>query len=56
MPKVDGVGFSELTALKIEHLSKIISMHHAVTRAVLTKSTVYAKQYQYLVPFQRTNA
>ena len=48
MPKVDGVGFGDLTSLKIEHLSKIFSWHHAVTRAVLNKSAIYTKRYQYV--------
>jgi hypothetical protein len=37
MPKIEGVGFGDLTLLKIEHLSKIISMHHAITKAVLNQ-------------------
>jgi three-Cys-motif partner protein len=48
MPKIEGVGFGDLTALKIEHLSKIISMHHAITKAVLNRNAIYARRYHYL--------
>jgi hypothetical protein len=48
MPVMNSVGYGELTPLKIEHLSKIIAMHAAVTKAVLNRNTVYAKQYRYV--------
>jgi len=48
MPILESVGYGELTPLKIEHLSKIIAMHAAITKAVLNKNTVYTKQYRYV--------
>jgi hypothetical protein len=49
MPKIDGVGYGECTGLKIEHFSKIISMHLAVTQAVLNKyNNLYQQHYRYI--------
>lgn len=48
MPKVDGVGFSEVTTIKIDHLSMIFSMHIAVTQAVLRRHSVYQQRYRYV--------
>ncbi len=48
MPEVDGVGYSETTPLKLEHLSKIIRMHLAVTQAVLRKNARYHQHYRYI--------
>jgi three-Cys-motif partner protein len=48
MPKIDNVGYGELTPIKIDHLSKIISMHLAVTKAVLNKNAIYTKRYRYV--------
>ena len=48
MPEVDGVGYSETTGVKLEHLSMIISMHLAVTQAVLHKNARYHQHYRYI--------
>ena len=48
MPKVDGVGFGQSTPIKIQHLSKIVGMHIAITQAVLNKHSVYKKKYRYV--------
>lgn len=49
MPVVDGVGFGECTKIKIEHFSRIIAMHIAITRAVLNKNCrVYKNRYRYI--------
>ena len=48
MPKVDDVGFGQSTPIKIQHLSKILDMHIAITQAVLNKYTVYRKKYRYV--------
>lgn len=48
MPKVDNVGYGKFTPLKIEHFSKIISMHLAITKAVLNRNTIYTKRYCYV--------
>lgn len=48
MPIVDGVGYGELTSIKIEHLSKIFAMHLAVTGAVLNKHPYFIQQYRYI--------
>ena len=48
MPIVDGVGYGELTPLKIEHLTKIIDMHLMVTQAVLRKHSYYHQRYRYV--------
>ncbi len=48
MPKVDDVGFGDLTPLKIEHLARIYGMHLAVTQAVLNRYSSYRRQYRYV--------
>lgn len=48
MPKKDGVGYSELTGLKIQHLSSIFAMHLAVTQAVLNRNSYYIQKYRYV--------
>ncbi len=48
MPVQDGVGYGELTELKLQHLHKIFGMHLAVTRAVLRKPYHFLQQYRYL--------
>jgi three-Cys-motif partner protein len=48
MPKVDGVGFGQSTPIKIQHLSKIVDMHIAITQAVLNRHPVYKKKYRYV--------
>lgn len=48
MPKVDEVGYGEMTPLKIEHLAKIFGMHLAVAQAVLNKHSGYRQQYRYV--------
>jgi hypothetical protein len=48
MPKVDDVGFGQSTPIKIQHLSKILDMHMAITQAVLNKHAVYKKKYRYV--------
>jgi three-Cys-motif partner protein len=49
MPIVDGIGFGECTQIKIQHLSKIIGMHLAITQAVLNKyPDLYYPHYRYV--------
>ena len=49
MPKVDGVGYSNSTYLKIEDLSRIFAMHLAITKAVLVKhGNLYQQRYRYI--------
>jgi three-Cys-motif partner protein len=48
MPIEDGIGYSETTPLKIEHLKNILSMHLAITQAVLNKYPYYDQQYRYI--------
>jgi len=49
MPIENGVGFGEYTGVKIEHLSKILAMHMAITQAVLKlHSRAYDLQYRYI--------
>jgi hypothetical protein len=38
MPIENGVGYGEYTGMKIEHLSKILAMHMAITQAVIKDS------------------
>jgi hypothetical protein len=38
MPIENGVGYGEYTGVKIEHLSKILVMHMAITQAVLKRN------------------
>ena len=42
MPIKDGVGYGEYTGVKIEHLSKILAMHMAITQAVIKKHASYS--------------
>jgi len=49
MPIENGVGYGEFTGVKIEHLSKILAMHMAITQAVLKlHSRAYDLQYRYI--------
>jgi three-Cys-motif partner protein len=49
MPVENGVGYGEYTAVKIEHLSKILAMHMAITQAVIRKhADYYEPEYRYL--------
>ncbi|MDP1547004.1 MAG: three-Cys-motif partner protein TcmP [Anaerolineales bacterium] len=49
MPIENGVGYGEYTGVKIEHLSKIIAMHLAVTQAVIKKhASYYELEYRYV--------
>lgn len=48
MPKEDGVGYGELTELKIQHLSSIFAMHMAITQAVLNRHSYYIQKYRYV--------
>ena len=48
MPIENGVGYGEFTGVKIEHLSKILAMHMAITREVIKKHASYYKPtYRY---------
>ena len=49
MPIEDGVGFGEYTGIKIEHLSKILAMHMAITQAVIKKHQAYFEKKYYYV-------
>ncbi len=48
MPKVDDVGYGELTPFKLELLSKIFDMHLAITQAVINKNNFYNRTYLYI--------
>jgi len=48
MPVEDGVGYGEVTPLKIEHLAKIFEMHLLVTQAVLDKVPSWSQTYRYI--------
>jgi three-Cys-motif partner protein len=48
MPVRDGVGFSKWTPTKLEHFAKIISMHTAITQAVLNRNPYYNQIYHYI--------
>ena len=48
MPKVDDVGYSDTTPIKIACLEKILGMHLAVTQAVLNKYPRYPRLYRYV--------
>ena len=49
MPIENGVGYGEYTGVKIEHLSKILAMHMAITQAVLKRNArQYDLQYRYI--------
>lgn len=48
MPKEDDIGYGECTDLKIIHLSDILAMHLAITKAVLKKhDNLYHQKYRY---------
>jgi three-Cys-motif partner protein len=48
MPKVDDIGFSEITPLKMDVLKKIFSMHISITQAVIAKNSYYKNIYRYI--------
>ncbi len=48
MPIHDGVGFSEWTPLKLQHLAAIIGMHVSIAQAVLRKHPYYKQSYHYI--------
>lgn len=49
MPIENGVGFGDYTGVKIEHLSKILAMHIAITQAVIKKhASYYEPEYRYV--------
>jgi three-Cys-motif partner protein len=49
MPIENGVGYGEYTGVKIEHLSKILAMHMAITQAVIKKhASYYEIEYRYV--------
>ena len=49
MPIENGVGYGEYTGVKIEHFSKILAMHMAITQAVIRKyPTFYEPEYRYI--------
>jgi len=48
MPKVDNVGYGEVTPLKLECLKKIFAMHLVVTRSVLRRHSFYKRRYRYM--------
>jgi three-Cys-motif partner protein len=49
MPIENGVGYGEYTGVKIEHLSKILAMHMAITQAVIRKyPNFYEPEYRYI--------
>jgi three-Cys-motif partner protein len=48
MPIENGIGFGEYTPVKIEHLSKILAMHMAITKEVIKKNPFYYERvYRY---------
>jgi three-Cys-motif partner protein len=48
MPKVDDVGYSDTTKIKIDKLERIFGMHLAVTQSVLNKYPQYHRTYRYV--------
>jgi three-Cys-motif partner protein len=49
MPIENGIGYGEYTGVKIEHLSKILAMHMAITQAVIKKhASYYERRYHYV--------
>jgi three-Cys-motif partner protein len=49
MPIENGIGYGEYTKIKIEHLSKILAMHMAITQAVVKKhASYYEPEYRYV--------
>lgn len=49
MPKIDGVGYGDFTEKKLEHFSKILEMHFAITKAVISKNANIFKPYYHYV-------
>jgi three-Cys-motif partner protein len=48
MPIENGIGYGEYTGVKIEHLSKILAMHMAITKEVIKKhASYYEPEYRY---------
>ena len=48
MPVEDGVGYGELTRLKLDHFRAIVSMHIKIAMAVLQRNTFYNQVYHYI--------
>jgi hypothetical protein len=48
MPKVDNVGHSDSTIIKMEVLSKIFDMHLVITQAVIRKHPSFRRRYRYI--------
>jgi three-Cys-motif partner protein len=49
MPIENGIGYGEYTGVKIEHLSKILAIHMAITQAVIKKhASYYEIEYRYV--------
>ena len=48
MPTDKGVGLSELTPIKLEHYSAIISMHTQITSAVIKRNEYFNREYHYI--------
>ena len=48
MPIQQGVGFSEWTPMKLQHLRAILEMHTKIARAVLNKHLYYDREYHYI--------
>ncbi len=48
MPKIDDVGHSDSTVLKMEVLADIFAMHFMITQAVIKKYPSYRQRYRYI--------
>lgn len=48
MPIQNGVGSSEWTPTKLEHLSAVMAMHVSITKAVLSKNSYYKQIYHFI--------
>jgi hypothetical protein len=48
MPIQDGVGFSQWTRIKLQHLGAILAMHVRITKAVLSKNPYYNRVYHFI--------
>jgi three-Cys-motif partner protein len=48
MPVQDGVGFSQWTSIKLEHLRAIMAMHVSIAQAVLNKNAYYRQVYHFI--------
>jgi three-Cys-motif partner protein len=48
MPIQSGVGCSEWTIIKLQHLTRIMEMHIGITKAVLAKHSYYNQMYHYI--------